>query len=262
MPGGQGPRTPDFRTLLTDAVRLLRGDGLDRTEAEALRDTLVQGYRWILVDEYQDVGPEEYALISAVAGRSLEDPDLRISLFAVGDDDQNIYAFAGASVRHIRQFEEDYPASPVYLTENYRSTGHIISAANDVIAGCGRADEDRPRHHRRQGPAQRAAGRRDGAARSGRAGPRADPDLSRRGRRAGHGGLGRAACACRDLIPGFDLGADSDHRARLAKLAPVRDFAEALGIPVEFANETLPGLWRMREMQPIRGALLQTAAAT
>ncbi len=87
----------------------------------------------MLVDEYQDVGPEEYALISAVAGRSLDDPDLRISLFAVGDDDQNIYAFAGASIRHIRQFEEDYSAKPVFLTENYRSTGNIISAANAVI---------------------------------------------------------------------------------------------------------------------------------
>jgi ATP-dependent DNA helicase RecQ len=85
------------------------------------------------VDEYQDIGPEEYALIGAVAGRSLED-DLRISLFAVGDDDQNIYAFAGASIDFIRRFEADYAAKPVWLTENYRSTAHIIAAANAVIA--------------------------------------------------------------------------------------------------------------------------------
>src|SRR5690606_27724915 len=98
------------------------------------RDTLIQGYRRILVDEYQDIGPEEYALISAVAGRALEDPDLRLSLFAVGDDDQNIYAFAGASIRYIRQFEDDYRARPEFLVENYRSTGHIIAAANAVIA--------------------------------------------------------------------------------------------------------------------------------
>src|SRR5690606_12930738 len=89
---------------------------------------------WILVDEYQDIGPEEYALISAVAGRSLEDVELRLSLFAVGDDDQNIYAFAGASIDFIRRFETDYRAKPVYLVENYRSTGHIIAAANAVIA--------------------------------------------------------------------------------------------------------------------------------
>ena len=123
----------DFDGLLMDAVRLLRGDGLDKTSAEALRDTLIQGYRWLLVDEYQDVGPEEYALISAVAGRSVEDPDLRISLFAVGDDDQNIYSFAGASVRHIRQFEEDYSAKPTFLIENYRSSEHIVATANAVI---------------------------------------------------------------------------------------------------------------------------------
>ncbi|MGO6922964.1 UvrD-helicase domain-containing protein, partial [Rhizobium ruizarguesonis] len=82
----------------------------------------------------QDIGPEEYALISAVAGRSLDDKELRLSLFAVGDDDQNIYAFAGASIRFIRQFEADYNARPMFLVENYRSTEHIIAAANAVVA--------------------------------------------------------------------------------------------------------------------------------
>ncbi|MCA0303798.1 MAG: FAD-dependent oxidoreductase, partial [Proteobacteria bacterium] len=127
----EGPR--DFDGIVMQAVALLRGDGLTKVEAEALRETLIQGYRWLLVDEYQDIGPEEYALIGAVAGRSLED-DLRISLFAVGDDDQNIYAFAGASIDFIRRFEADYSAKPVWLTENYRSTAHIIAAANAVIA--------------------------------------------------------------------------------------------------------------------------------
>ncbi|MGO7223692.1 UvrD-helicase domain-containing protein, partial [Rhizobium ruizarguesonis] len=81
--------------------------------AEAQRATLLQGYRWILVDQFQDLGPEEYALNSAVAGRSLDHKELRLSLFAVGDDDQNIYAFAGASIRFIRQLEADYNARPV-----------------------------------------------------------------------------------------------------------------------------------------------------
>lgn len=85
------------------------------------------------MDEYQHIGPEEYALIGAVAGRSLED-DLRISLFAVGDDDQNIYAFAGASIDFIRRFDADYAAKPVWLTENYRSAAHITAAANAVIS--------------------------------------------------------------------------------------------------------------------------------
>ena len=51
----------------------------------------------------------------------------------MGDDDQNIYAFSGASVESIRLFEQDYRARPAYLTANYRSTNHIIEAANAVI---------------------------------------------------------------------------------------------------------------------------------
>ena len=102
----------EFDKILKQAVALLRGDGLSRDEAEAQRDTLIEGYRWILVDEYQDIGPDEYELIAAIAGRSTEDEDSRLSLFAVGDDDQNIYAFKGASVAFIRRFEEDYAGAP------------------------------------------------------------------------------------------------------------------------------------------------------
>ena len=74
------------------------------------------------------------ALIGAVAGRSLED-DLRISLFAVGDDDQNIYAFAGASIDFIRRFEADYAAKPVWLIENYRTqfTKEINAGGIDAL---------------------------------------------------------------------------------------------------------------------------------
>lgn len=132
---------------------LLKGDGLSKVEAEALRETLIQGFRWILVDEYQDIGAEEYALIAAVAGRSLEDPDQRMGLFAVGDDDQNIYAFAGASIEFIRRFEEDYTAKPSYLVENHRSTAAIIAAANRVIAPAAnrmKADRDIIINHTRR----------------------------------------------------------------------------------------------------------------
>ncbi len=108
----EGDAAYDFDKIVMEAVTLLKGEGLSKVEAEALRETLIQGYRWILVDEYQDIGPEEYALIAAVAGRSLGDADQRLSLFAVGDDDQNIYAFAGASIEFIRRFEADYSAKP------------------------------------------------------------------------------------------------------------------------------------------------------
>ena len=122
-----------FREVLRRAVELLRGEGLSPEEADERRERLLAGFRWILVDEYQDIGPDQYALISALAGRTLDDEAGKLTLFAVGDDDQNIYAFNGASVEFIRRFEADYGPRPTYLTGNYRSTGHIIAAANAVI---------------------------------------------------------------------------------------------------------------------------------
>ena len=123
----------DFRGILQQAVSLLRGEGLPPEEADEYRTRLLANFRWILVDEYQDIGPDEYALISALAGRTLSDEDEKLSLFSVGDDDQNIYAFNGSSVEFIRRFEADYEARPAFLTANYRSTNHIIQAANAVI---------------------------------------------------------------------------------------------------------------------------------
>jgi len=122
-----------FKAVLQQAVALLKGADLPPDEADEQRERLLAGFRWILVDEYQDIGPEQYELISALAGRTLQDEDRRLSLFAVGDDDQNLYAFAGASVEFIRRFEADYAAKPAFLTENYRSTAHIIGAANLII---------------------------------------------------------------------------------------------------------------------------------
>ena len=95
---------------------------------------MLSGLRYLLVDEYQDVNGEHYDLISALAGRSLNGDDEKLWLLAVGDDDQNIYAFGGANVRFIKQFSSDYQAQTHYLIENYRSTKHIIQCANQVIA--------------------------------------------------------------------------------------------------------------------------------
>lgn len=252
--GNAGSDRQDFDTLLMDAVQLLRGDGLDKATAEALRETLIQGYRWLLVDEYQDVGPKEYALISAVAGRSLDDPDLRISLFAVGDDDQNIYSFAGASVLHIRQFEQDYSAKPVYLTDNYRSAGNIISAANAVIEHA--ADRMKVGHDISVNEARR---------KDPPGGEMEAIDPVAQGRvqilECPPGNDAQAMAALDELLRLSRLTPDwSWSKAAIIsrdwrKLAPVRDYAEALGIPVEIANEQLPGLWRMREMQNFIGTL-------
>ena len=123
----------DFQEVLRQATALLRGEGLPPDEADEYRARLLAGFRWILVDEYQDIGLEQYELISALAGRTLAEEDDKLSLFAVGDDDQNIYAFNGSSVEFIRRFEADYGARPVFLTDNYRSTSHIIAAANAVV---------------------------------------------------------------------------------------------------------------------------------
>ena len=132
--GMEETRSDDvFAEVLRDAVALLRGDGLPPEEADTQRERLLAGFRWICVDEYQDIDPDQYELISALAGRTLEEADSKLTLFAVGDDDQNIYSFKGASVAFIRRFNEDYSARPAWLTENYRSSAHIVNAANAFI---------------------------------------------------------------------------------------------------------------------------------
>ncbi|MBN9463497.1 MAG: RecQ family ATP-dependent DNA helicase [Burkholderiales bacterium] len=125
--------TIDFARLLSDAVDLLEGRTEAFADADEARDRLLAGYEYIFVDEYQDIDAEQYALVSALAGRRLPDGDGRLSIMAVGDDDQNIYAFNGANVEFIRRFREDYDAEVSWLVENYRSTQHIIGAANHVI---------------------------------------------------------------------------------------------------------------------------------
>ena len=123
-----------LQAVREQAVALLRGDELPPEDADEQRERLLRGLRWILVDEYQDIGPQQYALIGALAGRNQAAADARLNLFAVGDDDQNIYAFSGASVEFIRRFEADYSARAVHLLDNYRSTAHLIDIANRLIA--------------------------------------------------------------------------------------------------------------------------------
>lgn len=245
---GSSAASRDFDGIVRKAASLLNGEGLSKPEAEAQRDTLIQGYRWILVDEYQDIGPEEYALIAAVAGRSLEDPDLRLSLFAVGDDDQNIYAFAGASIRFIRQFETDYRAKAEFLTENYRSTRHIIDAANAVILPAA--------ERMKAGHDIRINSKRDSMDAGGQM---AALDPVTQGRvqllHCQPGDLLQAVAAVDELIrlsrldPDWNWSRTAIIAREWRRLNPVRSYAEALGIPVEMANESLPNIWRLREMQ-------------
>ncbi|MCA8955008.1 MAG: RecQ family ATP-dependent DNA helicase [Planctomycetes bacterium] len=130
--------TPDvaFVELMRAAVAQLAPGSSDTaaTDSEELRDRLLAGFRHILVDEYQDIDAEQYQLVSAIAGRTLRDPDRKLTVLAVGDDDQNIYEFRHASVEFLRRFESDYSARRLSLVENYRSTAHILAASGQLIA--------------------------------------------------------------------------------------------------------------------------------
>jgi len=95
-------------------------------------------FRHILVDEYQDTNHAQYVLVRELVGRDTgDDPDAvpQAELCVVGDADQSIYAFRGATIRNIEDFERDYPnATTIMLEQNYRSTQNILSAANSVIS--------------------------------------------------------------------------------------------------------------------------------
>ena len=129
--------TVNFDEIIKQAICLLKGESsVLGIEADEIRDRLLAGYRYILVDEYQDIDQDQYELISALTGRTRnkDDKDNQLTILAVGDDDQNIYAFRGANLCFIRQFQSDYTAHEYYLVENYRSSANIIAAANALIA--------------------------------------------------------------------------------------------------------------------------------
>ena len=93
-------------------------------------------FRHILVDEYQDTNHAQYMLVRELVGTTHDaDSVPPAELCVVGDADQSIYAFRGATIRNIEDFERDYPnATTILLEQNYRSTQNILSAANSVIA--------------------------------------------------------------------------------------------------------------------------------
>jgi DNA helicase-2/ATP-dependent DNA helicase PcrA len=117
----------DFDDIIMTTVNLLQAFP---EAAEHYR----RRFRHVLVDEYQDTNHAQYVLVKELVG--LPGGDLPpAELAVVGDADQSIYAFRGATIRNILQFEEDYPdAHTILLEQNYRSTQTILSAANAVIA--------------------------------------------------------------------------------------------------------------------------------
>lgn len=92
-------------------------------------------FRHVLVDEYQDTNHAQFVLVRELVGRDSNDGIPPGELCVVGDADQSIYAFRGATIRNIEDFERDYPDTrTILLEQNYRSTQNILSAANSVIA--------------------------------------------------------------------------------------------------------------------------------
>ena len=117
----------DFDDLIGSTVALLQ---LFPDVAEHYR----RRFRHILVDEYQDTNHAQYVLVRELVGDG-RDGVPPAELCVVGDADQSIYAFRGATIRNIEEFERDYPdAKTVLLEQNYRSTQTILDAANRVIA--------------------------------------------------------------------------------------------------------------------------------
>jgi DNA helicase-2/ATP-dependent DNA helicase PcrA len=132
--------------------RLRQANALDFDDIIMMTVTMLQAFpdvaeyyrrrfRHILVDEYQDTNQAQYQLIKELVGEGVPGPgegDYLVppaELCVVGDSDQSIYAFRGASIRNILEFEQDYPnARTILLEQNYRSTQRILRAANSVIA--------------------------------------------------------------------------------------------------------------------------------
>ncbi|HCC05255.1 TPA: ATP-dependent DNA helicase PcrA [Patescibacteria group bacterium] len=110
----------DFDDLLLEVWKML-------TNNREIRTALVETYRYIHVDEYQDTNKVQYEIVRMLA-------DEHKNLFCVGDLDQNIYSWRGSTIENILEFEKTFPeATVIRLEENYRSTGTIIEVSNEII---------------------------------------------------------------------------------------------------------------------------------
>ncbi len=240
-----------FQEIMKQAITLLQGKGLEEEDADEQRERLLAGFRWILVDEYQDINQLQYDLIAALAGRTLRREDSKkLAVFAVGDDDQNVYAFNGTSVEFIRCFQADYGPNPVYMIENYRSSGHIIEAANALIAPAReRMKTDHPIRVNRV------------RAKESPGGDWTDRDPVSHGRvqilDAGRNPASQAQAVMLEfqrlagLCPDLDWSSCAVIAREWKYLDPVRAWCELHSVPVQMGNEEIPNFWRLRETQAL-----------
>ncbi|UBM11024.1 3'-5' exonuclease [Cupriavidus metallidurans] len=180
----------------------------------------------------------------------MQDEGNKLTLFAVGDDDQNIYSFDGASVEFIRRFTDDYQAKPQFLVENYRSSANIIDVANLIIQPASermKAEQpitiDRARRRLLAGGAWEAR------------------DPVARGRvqvlPACESPTHQALAAITELqrLAALDADWKWSHCAVIARewryLEPVRAYCEHLDIPVQMADNEATKFWKLRETQAL-----------
>jgi DNA helicase-2/ATP-dependent DNA helicase PcrA len=121
----------DFAELLLRSYELLKHN-------EAIRTHYQERFRHILIDEFQDTNALQYAWLKLLSGHDGSRVNISSAgssaVFAVGDDDQSIYAFRGADVENMRLYEKQYHPMMVKLEQNYRSHGHILDTANYLIS--------------------------------------------------------------------------------------------------------------------------------
>ena len=110
----------DFGDLILESIRLFENN-------QDILESYQNRFKYILVDEYQDTNVSQYKLLKLLTGKYQ-------NICCVGDDDQSIYSWRGAEISNILRFEKDFPeAKTIRLEENYRSTGHILTAASKLI---------------------------------------------------------------------------------------------------------------------------------
>ena len=240
----------DFDEIVKEANRRLGGkEQIIGAEPDELRDRLLSGFEYVLVDEYQDIDADQYEMITHIARRAgqEEDEDRRATILAVGDDDQNIYAWRDANVRYLREFEEEFKAERHYLVENYRSTRRIINAANVLIGN--NKDRMKVEHPIRINTARAKDP-------PGGDWQRLDRQIRGRVSRIEVEGESMAAATLSEIerLRGLSEAPDWRQFATLAwshaDLAPVRALLEKKGVPVRRAiPEGLPRLGRIREFK-------------